>query len=310
MSSTRLSKLLLTALTALLPGTLCAQTASHRHNDTDESPAWGLVRLSVAPMRAAPAHSSEQVSQALMGTPVKLLQADDAWTLVETPDGYQGYIINHSLVGLTAEEFDTWRSAPRMVVTAPYELHATDAAGSPVTDLVAGCILASGPDGTLLTPDSRPLRMLPAGTVTPIAQWASADFRPERLPAFAALYMGAPYLWGGLSSKGMDCSGLVRMAYLAQGRILQRDASQQALEGTEVATDADLQPGDLIFFGNGRRITHVAIYQGDGLYVHSSQLVRRNSLRPTSPLYLPLRVMARRRIAGTPLIHHPAYFKD
>ncbi|MDE7387620.1 MAG: C40 family peptidase [Muribaculaceae bacterium] len=274
-----------------------------------DEPSRGLVRLSVVPMRAAASHASEQVSQALMGTPVVILSDDGSWSLCETPDGYRGYIINHSLVPVTAECMEQWRRAPRVVVISPDEVRAVDGGGAPVTDLVAGCILEVGDGGSLLTPDGRAIRILPSGIVAPFGQWAGAPFRPEALPRFASYYIGVPYLWGGLSGKGMDCSGLVRMAYMAQGRLLPRDARDQALEGEEVAAE-DLQPGDLIFFGNAAtgRVTHVAIYEGGGVYVHSSQMVRRNSLDERSPLYLPLTVLARRRISGTPLAGHPAYF--
>lgn len=260
-------------------------------------------------MRARASHSSEQVSQALMGTPVLILSDDGDWSLVETPDGYRGHIINHSLAPKSDEEMARWRFADRVAVTSPDEIRAYGPDGSPVTDLVAGCILETAPDGTLLTPDGRIVNPLPASITAPLAEWASQELRPDNLPRFAAHYYGVPYLWGGLSSKGMDCSGLVRMAYSAQGRILPRDAKDQALIGTEVSL-ADLQPGDLIFFGNPHtgRVTHVAIYEGRGLYVHSSQMVRRNSLDPDSPLYLPLTVLGCRRVPGTAISAHPAYF--
>ncbi len=283
--------------------------ATPSHAESDESPQWGLVRLSVVPVRARAAHSSEQVSQALMGTPVRIVADDGEWSQVELPDGYTGYIINHSLAPKSADEMQQWRSAPRVVVTSMDELRGTDLCGGPVTDLVGGCILEQGENGTLITPDGRTLRNPGARYVAPLTQWASMPLQPESLPIFASYYIGVPYLWGGLSSKGMDCSGLVRMAYMAQGRLLPRDAKEQALEGSEVEQD-DLQPGDLIFFGNARtgRVTHVAIYEGNGEYVHSSQMVRRNSLRPDSPLYLPLTILGCRRIEGSALKDHPAYF--
>lgn len=251
-----------------------------------------LARLSVVSMRAKPAHSAEQVSQALMGTPVTVLEHGGDWSRVRTPDGYEGWIINHSLAFKTAEQMRRWRRAPKVMVTAPYELHDADRR----TDLVCGNVLELCGD-SLMLPDGRKI-LNPRGATAPLDS-VTGQFHPARLPEFASLYIGVPYVWGGLSSKGMDCSGLVRMAYAAQGRLLPRDAWQQAHEGTEVAV-ADLQPGDLIFFGNARtgRITHVAIYAGGGEYVHSSQLVRRNSLDPSSPLYLPLTIIAIRRTKG------------
>ena len=253
-----------------------------------------LVRLSVVSMRAKPSHSAEQVSQALMGTPVRVLERSGQWARVEGPDGYQGWIIDQSLSFPSADDMSRWQQGERVMVTAPFELHDADL----TTDLVSGDIILRSPTSpdSLLLPDGRRI-LAPAGATTPLSELTAREFRPELLPRWAAQYRGVPYLWGGLSSKGMDCSGLVRMAFAAQGRILPRDAWQQALCGREVPADS-LLPGDLIFFGNATtgRITHVAIYSGSGRYVHSSQLVRENSLDPSSPDFLPLTVLHRRRI--------------
>lgn len=253
-----------------------------------------LARLSVVSMRSRPAHSAEQVSQALMGTPVDVIEKGADWSRVRTPDGYEGWIINHSLTFLSDAEMASWRRAPKVMVTEPFEFHDADRR----TDLVCGDVLTDLGD-SLRLPDGRMI-LRPAG-VTPLDS-VGKDFNPTLLPRTAEMYMGVPYLWGGLSGKGMDCSGLVRMAYASQGRLLPRDAWQQALEGKEVHPDS-LQAGDLIFFGNPKsgRITHVAIYDSDGEYVHASQLVRRNSLDPQSPRWLKLTILARRRIEGTPL---------
>ena len=254
-----------------------------------------LARLSVVSMRDRASHAAEQVSQALMGTPMRVLEKGAEWSRVQTIDGYEGWIINHSLVFLSSDEFSCWKAAPKVIVTEPYEQHDADG----LTDLVCGDILVSLGD-SLELPDGRRI-LRPAG-VESLDSVSQRPFNPADLPEFAAKYYGVPYLWGGLSSKGMDCSGLVRMAYMAQGRVLPRDAWQQAMEGEE-ADVASLLPGDLIFFGNKRtrRVTHVAIYAGNGEYVHASQMVRRNSLESDSPRYLPLNVLACRRASGKTL---------
>lgn len=225
-----------------------------------------------------------------MGTPCIILEKGPDWSRVRTPDGYEGWIINHSLAFKSPKEMAEWENSRLMMVTAPFELHDADRH----TDLVNGDVLqAVGPD-SLRLPDGRTI-LAPKGAVKPLADVKARPFDPAQLPVWAEQYLGVPYVWGGLSSKGMDCSGLVRMAYAAQGRTLPRDAWQQALEGKEVAP-ADLQPGDLIFFGR-KKITHVAIYAGNGEYIHASQMVRRNSLDPKSPLYIPMPpIKARRRI--------------
>jgi cell wall-associated NlpC family hydrolase len=115
--------------------------------------------------------------------------------------------------------------------------------------------------------------------------------------------MGSPYLWGGASSKAMDCSGFVKLVYFMEGIILARDASQQARYGEPVdfSSRNSLLPGDLLFFGsNGEHITHMGIYLGDGNFIHSSGMVRINSIVPGDPRYVEARkIAAARRIMNS-----------
>ena len=138
--------------------------------------------------------------------------------------------------------------------------------------------------------------------VAPIEEWAAQNFNPEKILDIAYSMEGTPYLWGGTSTKAIDCSGLAKVSYFANGIILMRDASQQALTGTRIeASDwPNCQAGDLLFFGNPstRRVTHVAIYDNNGNYVHSSGRVKRNSVDPESSSYLKTPFLHAVRIAG------------
>ena len=124
----------------------------------------------------------------------------------------------------------------------------------------------------------------------------------------ASTFIGLPYLWGGSSSKGFDCSGFSQTVYYLNGIILLRDASLQALHGINVDISqgyGQLKPGDLLFFGTKENsklhVTHVAVYIGDSEYIHSSGRVMINSLDSTRSNYSGYRkhfLLAAKRIIG------------
>ena len=290
---------------------------------------WALVRIPVASLRTGGAHAAEMATQAVMGTPVRVLESSGEFIRVQTPDGYIAYVPASSITKLTEGEMRAWRLAPRLVVTSPWQVTVFDSpesrgARNVVTDLVSGSIVEPAEGGAVAgrtnikLPDGR-TGWAAADALTPIAEWASQPFDAELILDQAYSAMGAPYLWGGTSTKAPDCSGLVKVSYLANGRILMRDASQQATTGTriEAADWRSCQPGDLLFFGNATtgRVTHVAIYERDGGYVHSSGRVKHNSVDPTSPQYLATPFLHAVRIAGnegsrgiTVAADHPWYF--
>lgn len=267
-----------------LLGALSAAVAADR---------YALVNISTAYVRSRPSHSGELVTQQLMGFPVKILDSEGEWSKIETIDGYEGYIIDNTLVTLTPEDYSQWKSLPRVVVTVHKELAITDVRGAQVSDVVPGAILGYGgkcPADTsmvvVVLPDGRK-GLLDAGALTDITDWSRQPLSVDDAIAYGMDNLGAPYLWGGMSPKGMDCSGLTWTAYWLNGRLLQRDASKQALMGDKITDWKQLRAGDLAFFGNPKtgRITHVALLRDSkGNFVHSSAgRVRLNSLDPSAP---------------------------
>ncbi len=289
---------------------------------------WAQSRISVACLRTKPGHASEMASQAIMGQPLRVLEVDDDWYRVQTPDGYIAWVTSSSIVPKTDAEMKAWRNADRLVVTAPYQTRAwanekTTNVREVVSDLMNGNIVEGKYNAKkkrieVTLPDGRK-GWVDTSAVTPIEKWAAQNFDPDVILDMAYSMEGTPYLWGGTSAKTLDCSGLAKVSYLANGIILMRDASQQALTGTRIeAKDwPTCQAGDLLFFGNAKtgRVTHVAIYDHDGNYVHSSGRVKRNSVDPKSDSYLTTPFLHAVRIngnEGTPGItyarNHPWYF--
>jgi len=124
----------------------------------------------------------------------------------------------------------------------------------------------------------------------PFAKWLdSRKPTAANIVSTAKHFLGFPYLWGGTSIKGMDCSGFTKTCFYLNGVVLLRDASEQAQTGenVDISQSLDLlQPGDLIFFGPGKeKVRHVGLYIGKGEFIHSSGYVHISSLIPGTPNY-------------------------
>lgn len=283
---TRHARLLLPLFTAL---TIIQASSAADH---------ALVKIAAANMRSKPSHASELVSQAVLGTPVTLLQSLDGWYLSETPDGYQGYIAANSLHPVDSIQFAAWKNSCRVMFTAPYTSRVMSRQG-PVSDIHAGSILqVTGKTGIdsikVRLPDGRRGTM-PLNMVTPLDSLTASKIDTGRLTAMARALMGTSYLWGGTTTAAMDCSGLAKICYLNQGVILRRDASQQFTTGQQIGTDFhDYRRGDLVFFKSATtgNIVHVGIYDHNGLYIHCAGRVRVNSLDTGSPLYIRSNILA------------------
>lgn len=299
----------------------------------------GVVNLSVANLRVQPSNQAELASQVLLGTVIDLLQHKDGYYRIRTPEGYIAWMSTSSATPMSAAESVHWKTAERVIFSADFghSYTAPDERSLRVSDLVMGNILCvkGKSDGFVHVsyPDGR-LAYVRSDLVRPFDKWLDT-LRPTaaHIIATAKTMMGIPYLWGGTSVKGVDCSGFTKTAFYMNGIVIPRDASQQVLAGQPVdilSNDTldrekalkQLQPADLLFFatGNNRppdaRVTHVALYLGNGEFIHSAGTVRINSMLPGATNYEDFQtrtlVAARRYIGQTdqtlqPISSHQSY---
>ena len=261
---------------------------------------FGIVRLSVCNIRTKPQHSAELATQAILGTPVKILKKSDDWLMIQTPDHYIGWVDNAGIKSMNEIERENWMGSRKIVSVnrGGYVRETEDKNSNIISDLVLGSILVNkGHSSDNLHwiaefPDGR------HGYVEKVDFMELQDFLEfskktdnHDIIITALQLLGAPYMWGGTSEKAMDCSGFTKTVFFRNGYIIPRDASQQVLVGDKVKLDenlSDLQSGDLIFFGNLRddkteRITHVAIYLGNGKIIHAAGEVKIQSLKKGDP---------------------------
>ena len=260
---------------------------------------YGVVNISVCNLRRTADFDAEMVSQALLGTPVHVLQMSEngnPWPQVQTPDNYTGWVHYAGITRMSKENYSAWNAAPKVVVTAlTGVIYRQPSENSPVvSDVVAGDRLKFvGKKGKWFQvefPDGRKGYVNKSIAQTE-AEWRKGlDQSAEAILETARSMMGFPYLWAGMSPKGMDCSGFVRTALFMHDIIIPRDCSQIYLTGERINDRSQLVPGDLVFFGRYRedgspRPSHVGFYLGNNRFLHSMGLVQIGSFDPSDPYY-------------------------
>lgn len=284
---------------ALLPA--CAQDAE-----------WAVVNTSSCFLRLKPDYESSLESQCLMGTVLKVSGSERYWRKVEAPDYKDCWTNELALVRMDEAQKDAYIAAPKMICIAEYShLYAAPASDAErISDFTMGNIVRASDGGRpgwteVLMADGR-RAWVPEEDVMQLDEWTeSRSATGESLVSFARTLLGTPYMWGGISVKHFDCSGFTKFVYMMNGIVLPRNAREQIRCGVEIPFDfSRMRPGDLVFFGrldgNGKpvSVTHVAMYIGDGRIIHSSQLVRINSLRNGLPDSYGRTPIAVRRILG------------
>ena len=272
-----------------------------------------VVEFSTSYLRLKPDYESPLETQELMGTVVEIVGEQSYWREVVTPQPYRAWCTDQGLVEMSADELKAYEEAPKVMFCDLYgHIYKEPSMDSPtICALVGGDLLRLTtvkdntdkalkkalkgrwtkvmlPSGKTGFVPSKQLKLHKGFRSISMGEGSAESISSETTEAIIAQaekLLGVPYLWGGMSAKGVDCSGLVRISHIMNGILLPRNASQQIKCGERVELD-NLQRGDLVFFGTPAtdekpmRITHVGIYLGENKIIHSSHRVRINSLIP------------------------------
>ena len=232
---------------------------------------YGICNLSLVPVRKEPNDRSEMVTQLLFGETFEVIEKQKAWhKIVTSYDDYTGWIDEKQYHTLAPEEFKQNAESQVVLSLDLVQLSVTENNLFPIL-LGSNLPAFTGTHCTIGTAEyqyhgnSRQLGHQP----TPKHQIAET----------AHTYMNSPYLWGGRSPFGIDCSGFTQLVYKLNGVVIKRDAWQQAEQGQLLSFIDEAEPGDLAFFENEeKRITHVGIILSEGKIIHAHGKVRIDTL--------------------------------
>lgn len=219
---------------------------------------YGICNLSIVPLRFEPQDPSEMVSQILYGEHFKVLEQRKKWSKIRLAfDNYEGWIDNKQYIEITEEEYKNFDQQSLSLV-------------GDMVDFVS-C-------------ENNELMPIPLGASLIALDFFKHQYEGTRITEkqskkniidTAFLFLNAPYLWGGKTNFGIDCSGFSQMVYKLNGYKLLRDASQQATQGEPLSFIEESEPGDLAFFDNEEgAITHVGIMMKDNYIIHAHGKVR------------------------------------
>ncbi|GAA0721813.1 C40 family peptidase [Aquimarina litoralis] len=219
---------------------------------------YGICNLSIVPLRSEPNDPSEMVSQVLYGEHFKVLEKRKKWSRIRLAfDTYEGWIDNKQYLEITEETYKDFDNKPIDIA-------------SDLIDFVS-C-------------ENDQLMPISLGSSLSALDYFQHSYEgnriqqqqpKEKLIETAYLFLNAPYLWGGRTNFGIDCSGFTQMVYKLNGYKLLRDASLQATQGDPLSFIEESEPGDLAFFDNDEgAITHVGIIMKDNYIIHAHGKVR------------------------------------
>ena len=219
---------------------------------------YGICNLSIVPLRFEPSDQSELVNQILYGEHFKVLETQKKWSRIRLSfDSYEGWVDNKQFRFLTEEDFN--------IIDKQDTKYASD-----LIDFIT-----CKKDHLLTISMGSHVNAADLLNHTFEGNYISGTHDKSNLIETALLYLNAPYMWGGKTPFGLDCSGFTQMVYKLNGHMLLRDASEQATQGDPLSFIEESEPGDLAFFDNSEgTIIHVGIIMKDNYIIHAHGKVR------------------------------------
>ncbi|PRZ27758.1 C40 family peptidase [Flavobacterium granuli] len=224
---------------------------------------FGICNLAIIPLRFEPSDRSEIVSQVLFGEHFEILEKSKQWSRIKTQyDSYEGWVDSKQYQLISEENYN--QLSDDVIVLNSDLIEYITAPSNLLLPIPLGSSLSF-----LKNKEINTAQFYFEGTTT------QGIKDKKELIKTAFLYLNAPYLWGGKTPFGIDCSGFTQMVYKLNGYKLFRDASQQALQGEALSFIEESEPGDLAFFDNEEgNITHVGIIMENNYIIHASGKIR------------------------------------
>ncbi|MCX6245828.1 MAG: C40 family peptidase [Bacteroidetes bacterium] len=239
---------------------------------------FGICLQSVIPVRAEPSHKSEMVTQVLFGELYRIIGKENEWLKVRLVyDNYEGWIGAKQSVQLDEEEFIRLINADSPASLDLVQLLSSDTRRTIIPILLGSSLPGFADQKFTIAGETFSFDGLIADTTLLETSQTPQERQKAKQTIVddAMLYLHAPYLWGGRTPFGIDCSGLTQMVYKLKKIKLLRDAAQQATHGEPLNFISEAEPGDLAFFDNEEgNIVHVGLMLDKSRIIHASGKVR------------------------------------